>query len=153
MNRFENGDSIGPQLLILRIITFALMFGVAVFTGVVIWQGALSLPPQGSVLTSAGIVGAAIALGAQFFIPVLFQTPRQADAGDEQFLQLFLTRHIVSIAIPEGAAFLNATALQTEHNWWSLLIVGVLLLAILIRWPTRTRLEQFLETARMEASI
>jgi len=153
MNRFESEDSIGSALFIMRVVMFALIVGVSMFLGFVISQGALSLPPQGSLIASLGIIAAAIALVTRFFTPALFRTPRQADAADEQFLRILFNRYLVNIAILEGAAYLNVHALQAEHNWWSLLIVNVLLLAILMLFPTRTRLEQFLETARMDASL
>ena len=149
----ESANSLGPKVLTMRVVTFAMIWGVAMYLGYVLSQGVLRQPIQGNRLAPLGIVSAAIALAAQFLTPVLIRTPRQAGVDSEQFLSIFFTRHIINLALLEGSAFFNTLALMNEHHWWSLAIVVVLLLAMLVQWPTRTRLEQFLETARMEASL
>jgi hypothetical protein len=36
-----------------------------------------------------------------------------------------------------------------EHNWWSLAIAGGVVAIMAVQFPTRTRVEQWIETQRM----
>jgi hypothetical protein len=58
---------------------------------------------------------------------------------------------IVGLALLEGMAFFNIIACIIEHNWWSLAIAGCLALWMLMVFPSRNRVEQWIETQRMNS--
>lgn len=138
-----------------QIITLALVAGVVVFAGVaVLVVGALSQPPSGSIISLIGAGLTVMQLGLAFIVP-----DHMARLGSATQSQLsaevrpygaFLTRHIIRLALLEGAAFFNVIAAIIEHHWWSLGIAGLLVGWMLMQFPTRERVEHWIATLERE---
>jgi hypothetical protein len=146
-----------------RIITAALINGVIVFLIVVIFvmKGEAKPAPQVHTYLSFAIGIAALVLsriipnlvgrsieralieGKQVALPPQLKTPAEVGiVGNLAFL--FQTRMIVGLAILEGAAFYNVLAYMLERQQISLVMVGLLLAAMLLKFPTRGGLESWL---------
>jgi hypothetical protein len=67
----------------------------------------------------------------------------------ERDCYIYQMQLIIALAMLEGAAFLNLIACMIEHNWWSLAIAGGVVAIMAVQFPTRTRVEQWIETQRM----
>jgi hypothetical protein len=68
---------------------------------------------------------------------------------ESDWWSVYRGRQIVGRAMLEGAGFFNTIAFIVDQNWWSLAIVGLLVFWMLMTFPTRTRVEQWIETQRM----
>lgn len=114
----------------------------------VIVVGALSEPPSGNIISLVGVVLTASQLGLALFVPDLVagrSNQQQSQMPDEvQPYGVFMTRHLIRLALLEGAAFFNIVATFIEHNWWSLGIAGVLVGWMLTNFPTRNRVERWI---------
>lgn len=139
----------------MRIISAALISGVVVFLVVVLFV-IKSDPVQGTpLITYLGLGVGALALVSAFILPGLVGSgvkqaliegkrvdlPAQFKVADEvgfvgNLLFLYQTRLIISYAILEGAAFLNLVAFMLEWQQVSLVMVGLLLGAMLAKFPT-----------------
>jgi hypothetical protein len=146
-----------------RTISAALIGGVFVFLAIVLFV-VKSDPPQGSpLLTCIGLGFGALALVFAFIVPVFVggtikralvdgrrvELPAQYKAPAEvgiigNLLFLFQTRLIVGYAILEGAAFFNLVAYMLERQDVNLAMVGLLLGAMLVKFPTRGKLVSLL---------
>jgi hypothetical protein len=157
MNTFDqNEPPQNPNLAVYRIITAALIFGVSMFLGYVLLQDPLGQPPKPPVIAPVGLFFATFAIAAQFAVPFLVRIPNGVRTSSNRvasLLGIHFTRHILRMAILEGAAFFNTFALMSEHYWWSLAVVGVLLFLMLQQWPTQARLEQWLEARLVELEL
>ncbi len=138
---------------LLQIITIALILGVVVFAAIaVLVIGALNQPPQGNLLSLAAIGGAVAAFGAHFRIPdiVVAQNLKNGNRDASTLCGLYVSRTIVATAILEGAAFLNLVAMIVEHHWWSLIVVGGLLLWMASQIPSSTRIQSWVDARQSE---
>lgn len=138
---------------LLQIITVALIAGVLTFgTVVVVLLGALNNAPQGELLSLIGAGFAVTAFVMHLVVPELIVRQTVPNLKDDPggLTRLFVTKTIVASALLEGAAMFNLVALMQEHNWWSLLIVGGLVLWMASQIPTITRVHHWLETKDME---
>lgn len=148
-----------PETLvrIAQLITLALVAGAIVFAGIaVVAVGALNEPPSGSIVS---LIGAAMTLGQAglaVFVPdlVVSRTPTQQlqTSAELRPYSLFMTRHIIRLALLEGATFFNIVATIIEHNWWSLGIAGLLVGWMLTQFPTRNRVEAWIARQEPESS-
>ncbi len=150
-------ESFLSRLRQLQVVIAALAGGAAIFLAVV-----LVLPRPGDVeradpflvyLAVAVTVGA---VGARFALPGLLRTQgrRQIRAGqsirgasdDERLLALYQSEVIVAAALLEGAALLCAVAYMVERSTVGIGL-GIALVGLMLLWefPTRSRLEQWLE--------
>lgn len=122
------------------------------FAGIaVVAVGALNEPPSGSIVSLIGAVLAVMQSGLALFVPNLIVSrtpPQQLQTTELRPYSLFMTRHIIRLALLEGAAFFNIVATIIEHNWWSLGIAGLLVGWMLTQFPTRNRVEAWI--ARQE---
>jgi hypothetical protein len=102
----------------------------------------------GQVLSLVGAAGALLQLGLYFVVPRLIRdnATRQAGPGDQKLVQAYQTGLIVGLALLEGAAFFNLVAYMVEKQWWTITIVAALLFWMLLAFPTRTRVTQWLES-------
>jgi hypothetical protein len=121
-------------------------------------------PPQGPPqLTYLGLGLGALGLVFAFIVPGFIggsikqalaegkrvELPAQFAASQEvgiigNLLFLYQTRLIIGYAILEGAAFFNLVATMIERQDVSLAIVGLLLGAMLVKFPTRGKIESWL---------
>jgi hypothetical protein len=151
-------------LRVLQVISAAMMSAVVTFLIVVVLILQEAAPAGPLVHTYPAVGLGIIALVAAFLVPhfvgggikkALVEgkrvvLPPQFRAGPEvgivgNLLGLFQSRHIVGYAILEGAAFYGLIAYLLERQQASLIVVGLLLAAMLMRVPTRARLENWLE--------
>ncbi len=68
------------------------------------------------------------------------------DTNEGKLLQLFLTKTIIGAALLEGGAFGNLVAFMIEGQIYSIILAVLFLLGILIGFPTRRGLAEWLET-------
>jgi len=140
-----------PQQVVrmLQIIVAALVSGVLMFAAV-----ALSLSERVAEMPMLGYVGlgfATIAILVWSIVPAqIVATQRnqrvarnEGAVAEAELYQSFMTSRIVGNAVLEGAAFFNVIVYMSEGQWWSLAIVGLLLLMMLMNFPTRDRLDAF----------
>lgn len=132
-----------------QIITLGMAGGVVAFVLIaVVAVGALSESPSGNIVSLVGIVLTASQLGLAVFVPNLVARragPQQSHVPAElQPYSMFMVRHLIRLALLEGAAFFNVVATMIEHNWWSLGIAGVLVGWMLTNFPTRVRIDRWI---------
>lgn len=147
----------------MRIISAALISGVIAFLVVVLFVIKSALNPGSLLLTYLGLVVGALALVFAFIVPNLVggsikqalvdgkrvDLPAQFRVSQNvgilgNLLFLFQTRLIVGYAILEGAAFFNLVAYMLERQDVSLASVGLLIGAMLAKFPTRGKIEGWL---------
>ncbi|MFQ5734665.1 MAG: hypothetical protein ACE5KM_22250 [Planctomycetaceae bacterium] len=137
----------------MQVINFALVAGVMIFALIaVIGIGALEQPPAGHFVSLVAAAAAAMAFVMHLVVPNAIGAELSGgESGRDaaNWYGVYQTRLIVALAILEGAAFFNLIATISEHNWWSLAIAGVLVFWMLIRFPTRTRVDQWVESQKM----
>ncbi len=168
-----NSDQVlPPRLFVMRIILFALVMGALVFLGVVVFlrNAPNAQPPQNAtapLLTYLGIGFGLVMFVMHLFFPrvVVANTRRAIARGTwnpsgprnpltpEQIRQLgdvglllalYQSQMIIGLALLEGATFFNLIAYLLEGDPSSLAVAGLLLVAMLWQFPTRTGLENFL---------
>jgi hypothetical protein len=142
----------------MQIIAGALIAGVVVFALVAVFVlGALSQPLTGVIVSYMALGMTAMEMVPFALVPrfVTAQTVHRARQGagnlegDALQYGLYQTRMILRYALLEGAAFFCIVATIIEHNWWTLGMAGGLVLIMLTIFPTRTRVEHWIETQRM----
>lgn len=137
----------------MQILAGALLAGVVVFFGVVI---AVAGPPAAArELPIVSIVLAAMPAmeaPAFFILPGLIDSGTARGSGEQNTpTGRYQAAMVIRMALCEGAAFANLLAYFIEQQWWSLAIVGFLVLVMLSMFPTKTKLEHWLEIQQMEA--
>ena len=151
-------------LMTARILVGALAMGVMIFGGIAMALAFANhqAPREGLPIVSYLMAGmGAMTLVMSFVIQNIIIAPLRRELGSipgdqqaERVLPVYQTRLLIGCACCEGGAIANLVAFIVEQQWWSLGIAGVLLLAILSRFPTETGLESFIreqiELAEME---
>ena len=141
------------RLLVMQIIAAALPMGVVTFAVVaVIVTGFFREPPTGQFLSLFGIGFAGLMFVAHLIIPrqIADAALKSISSSDpEAYYGVYQSQMLVGLALLEGAAFLNLVALIVERNWWSLAVAGGLVLWMLALFPTRTRVDQWVETQQL----
>lgn len=146
----SNDPAFSQMLVICKVIASALVFGVLVFAVIAI-VFRLGEPPEPRALVStiAAVFAAGTVVVRQLVLSVMSgrSVPSQSDVtrSATTSLQLYQTRMIVGLALLEGAAFFNIVAYLVEGHWWPFLVVGALLAWMIAAYPTRTRLQQWIE--------
>ena len=159
MDQFDTESSSGnedltPQVRTMQIIAAALMMGVVIFALIVVAQGSLNQPAGGNTVALMGAGFALLMFVMHLTVPGMMaksaagRVQGENDAG--RWIGIYQTKLIIGMAMLEGAAFFNLIACMSEHNWWSLAVAGGLVLTMLIQFPTRSRVEQWIETQRMK---
>jgi hypothetical protein len=148
----------------MQIIAGALIGGVTIFAATAVLEtGALDQPSAGQTLASIAAGAVLLVMVPFMVIPGYFSASATNTEIDEtlshehselfEHCGVYQTRMIIRFALLEGVAFFNTVALIAEHNWWSLAIVGVLVMAMLAMFPTRTKVEYFVEQQQMESNL
>ncbi|HMP78558.1 MAG TPA: hypothetical protein PKD54_03845 [Pirellulaceae bacterium] len=135
-----------PALRTAQIITFGIVSGTMMAL-IIFLVLKLGQPIEAS-LTMLTILGLAASLGAlvaSFVVPRLvwqqginklkIETQNQPDSPHQSLAQVFMTSHIVKLAILEGAAFLNLLLFFLELNWVPLGVTLVLIAWMAIQFP------------------
>lgn len=151
------------SLLTMQIIAGALIQGVVVFLVVVMFF--LPVPPNRlAVLNSYIALGfALVAMVMSLVVPNIIvastkkslvkgrpiDLPKQfGEVSNLGFLAplagLYQTKMIIAMALLEGAAFYNLISYMMERQPFTLAVVGMLLLALVMNFPTRRGLEKWL---------
>ena len=162
MNSQEQGGGKGPQydpgapFQPIQIIALALIQGVVVFGAIAVFVGLQGGGPDDeTIMPAIAAAVAGFAAVARFAVAPTIgsqMTARvrgDADLKDEQALQnalygVFQTRTIIEDAILEGAAFLTLIAFMMSKQWWLLGVTGGLLVLMAVFFPTRGRIESFI---------
>lgn len=134
----------------MQILAGALIAAVTTFGGIALAVGGLPVAANGLPMIST--VGAAFTALQIILVlvlpPILRQRAIQSSASGDAWVAAYRSGMMFAFALLEGAAFFNLVAYITEKQWWSLAIVGGLLLMMLARFPTYSKLSQWIETQR-----
>lgn len=173
MSTMTPGDYRNGVLRTMQIIHFALVTGVLLFLAIVflvVRKGALDKEPwslEGTrTLVSMGFGAVAIVLS--FMLPGVVlgaarksaatgrwgdpNIPVPTDPAERETLGLLMgiqTALIVRLALLEGAAFFAIIAFMTEGKALALVVAGVLLVLMLLYFPSGSSVEQQLENERV----
>lgn len=151
----QESPHLDQQIRVMQIIAAALVMGVVFFAGIVVVIGALNQPPAGMFMGVLGAGMAAMMMVLHFVVPAVMT--RQAADGVSSNAEvtvwagIYQTKLIIGLALLEGAAFFNLIVCIIEHNWWSLAIAGALVSWMIFAFPTRSRVEQWIENQRIIA--
>lgn len=161
----ESGDALSVRVRavsVLKIITVALSAGILVFMGIALGINAGAIDGEPKLLSWIGLGMAVLMFVNHLIVPNIIASLalnkinldelRNADEA-AQFLLLFpsfQTRHIVACAMLESAAFFNLIAYMIEKSAGSLATASVLLVLILIRFPTVSSVEFWIQDRARE---
>lgn len=145
-------ETIITQVRTLQIIVAALIVGCLTFAGIAVFIGGQREPAgadqvenQFPIITVMALAFGAVALIAQaVIVPMLrkqslqrlAKQPEAAEVDAAQLLVSLQSTTIVGAAISEGACFFNLIAHLMEGSPYSLLMASVLVLTIVMRFPT-----------------
>jgi hypothetical protein len=165
----EDSPVPAARLRVMQIIAGTLILGVAITLTVFVVLRALGNPqppPLVPILTYVGVGFALIAVIAHFIVPrsvlknsagriqwdnePVFSTapadPERSPGSRElSGLALYQTRMIIGMALLEGAAFYQGIAYYLEGQPLALGLGCLLLLGLIVQFPTRSRVERWLE--------
>jgi hypothetical protein len=163
-NEIDLDRLLAPRLRVMQILMASLLMGCLGFLGLVLTlrQAGNAQNPNPPLLTYMGAGFALLMLVLSLVVPyVTVATARKQMANAKSSLPscsgamhgmsdaghlcvLYHTQLIVGAAMLEGATFFCLIAYLVEGELMSLAAAGVLMLFLLARFPTRTRLESFL---------
>jgi hypothetical protein len=155
-------DEIGARLPAMQIIMAALCMSVILFAIFLLVTGTAEEEPELGFLTLAAIGMTVMNAGISFIVPPLaisrhvqtiangtWQPTNRQDATPNtdtgKLLAIYQTALIIGAGLLEGAAFLALAAYMIEGHLAGLAVAGVGLLLMLSRFPTRGRLETWVE--------
>lgn len=162
MNQGQPLPEKNQMIRVMQIIAGALMFGVVVFgaVAVVLSLGKQPDPQRTPMVAYIGAGFTVIALMPFAVVPGLIEKTGIAkldrnnlSAVDQQLCAVYQTKMIAGMAILEGAAFFNIVAYMSQLQIWSLAIAGGLVAVMAAMFPTRTRIEQWLETQKQNLEM
>jgi len=150
-------EKLTPLVRTMQIINAAMILAPVVFAGIVLvigdqgpvnpapLRGQPAAPNRGAPLETVGLVSGLAAIVVQgiagrSIAAAGVKTALAAD-GDrvESLAGAYQTGLVVSLAINEGAAFLNLIAYMFSPNPWNLAMAGLLILANATKFPTVNR--------------
>jgi hypothetical protein len=155
-------NSLAPRVRVMQIIGFALVMGVVVFMGIALFlrsTGNLNPPPEVPLVTYLGLALGSMQLVLFFVLPAIFVksgrtrmsvtedtlgNPASADSA-EQLCGLYQTSLIIGDALLEGAAFYFLVAYLVEGQLLALIVAGFFLVILILQFPTRSRVERWIE--------
>ncbi len=156
-----------------QLITFALATGVILFLVIVtVFLGArVQAFEEGAMISFAMAAIAVVAIFARLFVPGLVVNsscqriatgtfvinPGQSntvlpDTDEGKLLQVFLIKTIIGAAILEGGAFGNLVAFMLEGQIYSIVLAIICLLGVVVAFPTRSGLSEWLESRQRRLS-
>jgi hypothetical protein len=158
-------DQLKGPVLTMQIIVGALALGIVNFLLVVVFAikpQPLQNPAGQPLLTYMAVGGAVLAVVASIFVPMIIagamrktvldssadtQSSRSKEAANAgPLVQMYQTLLIIRCAFIEGAAFFSLVAYMIEGQTAALATAGVLLLILLAHFPTRSRVENWIES-------
>jgi hypothetical protein len=150
---------------LLKIITFALAQGAIVFGAVALFLNSGETSGKPDILTWIGLGMAVLMLVNHFVIPPIIarawlsrltSADLQDKSDEERFSMIapaFQTQHIIACAMLEGAAFFNLVAYIIDGCLYSLIAAGVPIGMILMKMPTMTRVEFWVQDRGREIDL
>ena len=164
MNLSELPSELSAIARTAQIIVAALAMGV-IFFGLIVVLAIQPTAIEGMPVLSIAAVAAALpTLGMAAILPSLIvnaMLKRMADdqqaahnrtdanalpaSAAESLLRCYITKTILIAAPLEGAAFFQLIAYLVEGQWWSLLVALMLVVGILLQFPTATRIQHWIE--------
>lgn len=167
MNESAQETTLETRVRSMQIIAFSLMAGVAFFAAVAVFlqngDGGEQLEntPVATFLTYPAVFLAAAAVVARLMIPRLVVSQRLAGLGKPEtpvheagqrvtLLEIYQTRMIVEMALLEGAAFFALVAFIVEGRWAAFAAAAALWVIMVLSFPTRSTVEQWVTDQRME---
>lgn len=168
MNEPRRAALLGP-VRAMQIIVVALAMGILIFAGIVVTVvvGPDPLQTQAGIMTSLALLFAAVAIGLSFVVPRIminasrrriaagtWQGPSPGSAMPEALAELgdagplvfvYQTAMIIGAAMCEGPAFFALVSTMLEESLLGLAVAGVCLLMVLARFPTISRVEDWLD--------
>ena len=171
MSPFSSDEFAYRTIRSVQIIVVALALGPIVFAGMILFQRMNKGPQRDAMiaylaagfavtaLAARGVVGAATTtaqrkrIAARAWSPGPNAAPVNLTDGD-RFLFVFQQKTIIEAALVEGATFFVLISFMIAGQWWSLAVAGVLLLFLIVPFPTYDRVESWvryqLELMEME---
>lgn len=157
-------EQLKPLVRVMQIIVGALAIGIVNFEFVALWivmsgEDPAVNPPR---MTYAAIGAAVIAFFASALLPMFLAGPMKRQIATAQavtgakpdlrrYVGVYQTLLIIRCAILEGAAFFCLVGFMVEHHIAGPIAATLLLLAILVQFPTLSRLESWIETELVAA--
>lgn len=157
----QQQDWVSQSARIAQLINGAMIGGVFVFAGVVAATMSWEEVETGfSFLATIAAGAALVMIVMSFILPAVVRSNvadvqahelknRGGKEADEPVLKkfgsLFVSSHLVRIAMLEGAAFLNLAVFFVDKRWISLCLVGVLLFGLVVSFPTLGRVFGWVE--------
>jgi hypothetical protein len=152
-------NEIRPLVRSAQIVVGALALGVINFSAVVLFMSLTNhrgevAPPN---LTHAAIIASCFAIIAAFAIPMFIAGAMGQSAANAsaQATSLSVARRLANVyfkllvircAILEGAAFFCLVSYMIESNRLSMVVASILLIILLMQFPTTSRVEDRIET-------
>ncbi|WP_166820174.1 hypothetical protein [Thalassoroseus pseudoceratinae] len=151
-------DNLNQAVLVLQIICASLMFGVVVFGGFTLIQkaGTPAKPPN---LTNYALAEAIVAIPLTLLIPSLLgpllrsksqnnpptdTVNNESSTSQQTRIAPLQIQKIIQYALLEGSAFLNLVAYYIECHPLGLVAVGIILVLMVLIFPTHRSVSQWL---------
>lgn len=134
----SSNENMNQQVRAMQIITLALAMGIVVFAVVLLTVIRPEPREDEPMFVYLGVGFGLIATVAGFLVPRLVASQLPTS------LQTYQTTLIVGAAVFEGGAFFNLMAYMLEGQIVSVAIAGVLMLFILLLFPTVGRVQEWL---------
>jgi hypothetical protein len=151
--RSSEPQSVVAQTRVLQIVVGALVMGVTLFGAFVVFT-ALKKPPEGMTLSYIAVGFGALMVVLHVVVPSIVERAALANqsvgSGSQALVDVYFIRTIIAAALLDGAAFMSLVAVMQEHRPWVLGVTAVLLVLMIMQIPSRTRIEQWLESKMME---
>ncbi len=156
----RDGTSFNLQahLQTMRILVFALVTGLATFTGVSLFI--VQDPPRDELFMLSLIAPAFFVLeaGLSFFVPALMekQLPQalakqgKTSPTPMDLAMFFQTKLIVSSALLEGAGFLGVIAYIIEHRPMVLAVPALAIAMLALKFPSADQVETYIDRKQRE---
>ena len=137
------------RLRTMQIVAGAMILGVAMtlaILAIIRSMGNGPPPPQVPIFTYVGVGLAFVGVIAHFIVPRSISPAQQLADGKISWLAIYQTRMIVGMALLEGPALYQGIAYFIEGEALALGLGGLLLLGMILQFPTRGRVQQWLES-------
>lgn len=161
----EQNQSIGApaqRVRTMQIIALALMMGVVFFGVVALFIGINKQPGDPFLAIFAAVFAGIMTVTAMFAPSLVARSQGMQDAIDKahpandavessqareaaKLAAVYQTKMIITLALYEGAAFFNLVVYIDVVQWWSLAIAGGLLALMAISFPTRQRIDNWIQ--------
>lgn len=159
MSDDDSTKDFNTAVFAMQVVVVALAAGIVMFAGFVSFQYGLDVDDLGMkgyfswMAIGMGVVGLALSRVVPRFLPregplASNVVAKPGEAGLRQRLLAGMTlRLVVGAAFCEGMAFLNIAALMIEHSTPCLGMALLLMLAVLVLFPTKSSVAASLEEA------